>query len=240
MLKATLITCTLLAASAASAQLELTSNCGFETGDTTGWEYFQTPNSTFVADSGNALSGSFAGRLENLTDGSAAVIKQANLGIGIVQPGDLVTITFSAKAVNQIGGVNFAEFFSEIDGGGTSSAQILGGAPLFAGADWTPYSFTATAGPNVSAGITLQFTATTGANIGSTSLIFIDNVSVTIDAEEPCPADTNNDGEVTPADFSAWIAAFNTQSPACDQNGDGLCTAADFSAWITNYNAGCN
>ncbi len=233
------IAATFCTASACSAQLELANNGGFEAGDTSGWEYFATPNSGFFADGANALTGSFGGQLFNLTDGTAAIIKQANLGVGVVQPGDVVTITFSAKAVNEIGGVNFAEFFSEIDGGGTSSSQILGGAPLFAGTDWTPYSFTVTAGSNVSAGITLQFTATTGANIGSTSQLFLDNVSITIDAKEPCLADTNGDGEVTPADFTAWIAAFNASAPECDQNGDGSCTPADFTAWIANFNAGC-
>ena len=54
-----------------------------------------------------------------------------------------------------------------------------------------------------------------------------------------CLADVNGDGSVTPADFSAWVAAFNTMSPACDQNGDGACTPADFSAWVSNFNAGC-
>ncbi len=54
-----------------------------------------------------------------------------------------------------------------------------------------------------------------------------------------CVADTNGDGSVTPADFNAWILAFNTMSAACDQNADGLCTPADFNAWIVNYNAGC-
>ena len=57
---------------------------------------------------------------------------------------------------------------------------------------------------------------------------------------EPCLADTNGDGSVTPADFSAWVAAFNAMTPACDQNGDGLCSPADFSAWVANYNAGCD
>lgn len=57
--------------------------------------------------------------------------------------------------------------------------------------------------------------------------------------EAPCPADTNGDGGVTPADFNAWILAFNTQAPACDQNGDGLCSPADFNAWILNFNQGC-
>ncbi|MFI4871040.1 MAG: GC-type dockerin domain-anchored protein, partial [Phycisphaerales bacterium JB061] len=44
---------------------------------------------------------------------------------------------------------------------------------------------------------------------------------------------------VTPADFSAWVAAFNAQAPECDQNGDNACSPADFSAWVANFNAGC-
>lgn len=53
-------------------------------------------------------------------------------------------------------------------------------------------------------------------------------------------ADVNRDGVLSPADFSAWIAAFNQQSAGCDQNSDGSCSSADFSAWISNYNAGCS
>lgn len=58
---------------------------------------------------------------------------------------------------------------------------------------------------------------------------------------DPCPniADVNDDDALTPADFSAWIGAFNADSPSADQNADGLVTAADFSAWIVNYNKGC-
>ncbi|MEO1585227.1 MAG: GC-type dockerin domain-anchored protein, partial [Planctomycetota bacterium] len=55
----------------------------------------------------------------------------------------------------------------------------------------------------------------------------------------PCLADVNGDGVVTPADFTAWIQAFNAMSAACDQNGDGLCTPQDFTSFILNYNAGC-
>ena len=57
---------------------------------------------------------------------------------------------------------------------------------------------------------------------------------------ESCVADTNGDGALTPADFTAWVAAFNAQSAACDQNGDSSCTPADFTAWVANFNAGCN
>jgi len=57
--------------------------------------------------------------------------------------------------------------------------------------------------------------------------------------EEACLADVNGDGTLTPADFSAWISAFNARDMRADQNGDGAITPADFSAWVANYNAGC-
>ena len=59
-------------------------------------------------------------------------------------------------------------------------------------------------------------------------------------APEPCPADVNGDGAVTPTDFTAWINAFNNNLPECDQNSDGVCTPTDFTAWINNFNAGCD
>ncbi|MEO1583558.1 MAG: hypothetical protein AAFR96_03170, partial [Planctomycetota bacterium] len=54
----------------------------------------------------------------------------------------------------------------------------------------------------------------------------LDRVSVDTRSTEAdgCEADANGDGLVTPADFTAWVLAFNTRAPACDQNGDGLCT----------------
>ncbi|MEL7484736.1 MAG: GC-type dockerin domain-anchored protein [Planctomycetota bacterium] len=64
-------------------------------------------------------------------------------------------------------------------------------------------------------------------------------LSWTIDAPSVCLADTNGDAMLTPADFNAWVLAFNNQAPACDQNNDGLCSPADFNAWVVNFNAGC-
>ncbi|GAB5497582.1 MAG: hypothetical protein Phyf2KO_26620 [Phycisphaerales bacterium] len=54
-----------------------------------------------------------------------------------------------------------------------------------------------------------------------------------------CLADVNGDGVLTPADFTAWINAFNNNLPECDQNLDGGCTPTDFTAWIANFNTGC-
>ncbi|MFI4894161.1 MAG: GC-type dockerin domain-anchored protein, partial [Phycisphaerales bacterium JB058] len=54
-----------------------------------------------------------------------------------------------------------------------------------------------------------------------------------------CFADTNYDGFLTPADFSAWVAAYNQGDFVADQNRDGVLTPSDFSAWVANYNTGC-
>lgn len=168
----------LIATTATTATAQLEVNGDFEAGDTSGWQYFPTGNSTFTV-TGDAASGAFAGELVNLASGSAAVIKQANLGIGSVNPGDPITISFDAKGTFANGGVSFAEFFTELDGGGTSSSQILTGAPLALTEQYQNFTFNVFAGPITSGGITLQLTATTGANIGSTAQLFIDNVTVT-------------------------------------------------------------
>ncbi len=81
-------------------------------------------------------------------------------------------------------------------------------------------------------------------DIGTANVIEagLDAISIIVPGEcgSACVADTNGDGALTPADFTAWVAAFNAQSAACDQNGDTLCTPADFTAWVANFNAGCN
>ena len=70
--------------------------------------------------------------------------------------------------------------------------------------------------------------------------VSLDAVAVdTFSVPATCLADVNQNGTVEPADFSAWIAAFNTGSPLADQNQNGTVEPADFSAWIANFNAGC-
>lgn len=179
----TLIACAavvgLTTGAASAGNVELTTNGGFETGDTSGWTSFPTANSTFLI-TNDSNSGSFAAEVFNNDVASGAVIKQANLGIGQVSPGEEVTISFAFKGEGALGGVVFAEFFSEIDGGGVSSSEILGGAPLPLSSSYQTLSFTTFAGPDVSGGITLQFAVVTGADPGSTSLLFVDDVSVQI------------------------------------------------------------
>ena len=166
---------------------ELTVNGDFEAGDITGWTDFSAVNNgTFAATTAQANGGLWSGNLVASVPGgggppSFPVIKQANIGIGTVQPNSTATISFDLfGSVSGAGGVFFAEFFSELSGGGTSSSVILGGGPLFPNGTWTNYTFNTPTGGDVSGGVTLQLKADCGANAGCTVDAYIDNVSVTV------------------------------------------------------------
>lgn len=173
-----------LAIAATVNAAELTTNGGFELGDTSGWLSFPTAGSTFNISTDTAGS-MFAAEIFNNTATSAAVVKQANIGVGVVNPGDMILITFAAKGSFANGGVAFAELFSEIAGGGVSNSWLLGNAPLALTDSYKTFNFLVAAGTDVSGGITLQFASVTGADAGSVAVLFIDNVSVTV---VPAPA----------------------------------------------------
>jgi len=227
------------AACSASAQTELTTNGDFETGDGTGWLYLPTGSSDFFVGS-DANSGSFGGQLDNFGEASAALIRQTNIGAGVVQPGEEITISFWAKASNGEGGVNFAEFFSESTTNGVTKAEILGGAPLFPPENtWQFYQFTTTAAADVSAGVTLTLTATTGAVVGGFSQLFVDDVSVTVGSAPVCQPDVNGDGVLDNGDISAYVVLFLAGGAAADFNGDGILDNGDIGAFVVAFLQGC-
>lgn len=175
--------------SVASA-IELTTNGGFETGDFTGWSQFDSGVGQQTITSVNPFSGTYAVSIDNVVEASNSLIKQANIGVGVVAPGQTVNISFAARGRYGIGGVAFAELFSEVDGGGVSKSEILGNASLAINADpevWTPFNFTTTAGPDVSGGVTLQLGATNGAVAGESTQMWYDQVSVSV-IPEPASA----------------------------------------------------
>jgi hypothetical protein len=184
---------TLFAGASQAAYQDIAVNGGFETGDFTGWTLF--PGSLGAAGqqitSVNPSSGTYAANLIE-PNPAANIIKQANLLPGGWSVGQQVDVSFDIRGSATAGGVFFAEAFSELTGGGTSKAEILGGGPLFPNGDssvWTNYMFSFTTGSDTSGGITLQFNAACGAEAGCVSDYFIDNVTISADvAAVPVPA----------------------------------------------------
>lgn len=220
---------------------ELTTNGGFETGDFTGWTQFPTGVGQQTITTVNSASGSYAAEINNIAVTSNSLIKQANLGMGVVTPGQSVTISFDARGSLGVGGVAFAEFFSEINGGGVSKAQILGSGPLAVNANpnvWTHFAYTTTAGPDVSGGVTLQLGATTGAVVGSTAHMWYDNALVSVVSAGPIySADFDHNGAVNANDLVVWEGAFGVNALA-DADGDLDSDGADLLAWQQQLGSG--
>jgi len=160
-------------------------NGGFETGTFDGWE--QLPGGgiqTIVTD--NPSSGTYAANLNvpvrGQTDaGVDNLLKNANLEAGNLTPGSAVTVSFDMRGgLCGAGGVVFAEFFSELTGGGTSKAEIFTGGPLVPTTDWATYTFNTTLGSDVSGGATLQLKASCGPVEGCGVDAYFDNVSIVI------------------------------------------------------------
>ena len=177
----------------AVATVDIAVNGGFETGSFSGWTQFPSGNpgaQTIVSPGAtNVAASAFAARLNNTSPGSANVLKNANIGVGVVGALSAITVEFDAQFSAGPGGVAFAELFSELSGGGVSSSVLLGNAPLLGGAPfgWRHFSFTSVTGSDVSGGVTVQFNAATGAFAGSTADLQVDNLVVTV-TPVPAPA----------------------------------------------------
>ena len=172
--------------------VDISVNGGFEAGTFDGWSLFPSGDDQFTIVSPGS-EGDYAACIQNDVAATAALMKNANVGIGVVEPGMEVSIAFDARGSLAAGAVAFAEFFSELEGGGVSSSEILGGGPLALAADpavWTPFAFTTTTGPDVSGGVTLQLTATTGADPASVANVYYDNVSIIVESTVATEATT--------------------------------------------------
>lgn len=154
------------------------------------------------------------------------------------------TISYARWFSNDTGGAPntdvFEVFVSDDDGQNYALVETVGPAGDGTSGGWIETQFNVADFVDLTSTIRVKFVAS---DLGAGSIVEagiddvrIFGVSCTVDV---CLADTNGDGLVNPADFTAWINAFNNQLPECDQNGDNACTPADFTAWIDNFNAGC-
>jgi len=130
----------------------------------------------------NPSSGTYAANVNLIVPASNSILKFANLNPGGFSAGQTIYVSFNARGATVDGGVVFAEFFSEISGGGVSGSEILfGGGPLTLNGDpniWSPFSTTVLTGPDTSGGITLQFAIVTGGAGTSSADFYVDNVCI--------------------------------------------------------------
>ncbi|MEO1584085.1 MAG: GC-type dockerin domain-anchored protein [Planctomycetota bacterium] len=144
----------------------------------------------------------------------------------------------AATTTVRLGGTSVGSGFDQLDVAGTLNAagtlriESFGGFVPQPGDSFEVLGFDSVQGSFSS----IEFDSTLAGVGFDTSTLLIDG---TLRVPAACPADVNGDGNLTPADFTSWILAFNARSGACDQNGDGLCTPQDFTSWILNFNAGC-
>jgi len=170
----------------------LGTNGDFESGAFDGsWIAFPNAGTTTIVSPGS--TGSFAGEASSINVANGATMKFANVGAGLLTPGQAFTVDFDWKGTNGIGGVIDIRVFSELSGGGVSKTDILaGGTGAGLTADWTSFSaggIDLTTGTDVSGGVTVEFTAICGADAGCFSFLAVDNVTVTADVPAvPVPA----------------------------------------------------
>jgi len=152
-------------------------NPDFETGDLTGWQVFgASPSSSITIqspDNGPSAPGTHNAFMDNQAPAVGLVLKQST-GPGTASDGD-VDYSFDLKLIQaDVGGVFFVEIFAEQTGVGIVGGTGLMG-PYWPWNAWETFSgsFVAPAGTDF---LTIQFTATTGADPASTCLMHVDNV----------------------------------------------------------------
>jgi hypothetical protein len=113
-------------------------------------------SASFISDSVNLSSGSFARKL--LSDFEAgnrvaldAVVKQAHV-FGATTLNTEYEISFNVRESPLTGGVFFVEFFSELSGGGVSKAEIVTGGPHPFTPGWSACAYKVTSGYDVRGG----------------------------------------------------------------------------------------
>lgn len=187
-----------------------------------GQTWFEMPNLPGVlrdvrfADENNGWISANHGGIYHTTDGGVTWTEQTQPDSLDEHLQDLVVVSPSEAYVCSSKSINGAYLRHTTDAGQTWNFEYLGPGVL------DPY-----------------FGITNGIAVFGDNVWTVGTQGVIRHKKAECLADVNGDGQLTPTDFTAWIAAFNAGSSGCDQNGDGSCTPTDFTAWINNYNDGC-
>ena len=148
----------------AAQAVTLGTNGDLESGAFDGsWVVFPNGGTTTIVSPGSNASGpasNFAGQASAAGGPFNPVMKFANVGAGLLTPGQAFTVDFDWKGTNGAGGVIDIVVFSELAAGGVSKTDLLaGGTGAGLTTSWTNFGVqNLTAGPDVSGGVTVSYT----------------------------------------------------------------------------------
>lgn len=173
--------------SAGQASANLLTNPGFESGSLTGWSALNTNAVATITvqtpDNGPSAAGTHNAFLNNLGEAIGLVLAQTT-PLGSATPGPVYYAYDLKTGPTALGGVFFVEIFAQ-----NAAGAVIGNAGLqgnYTPATWTTFSgsFVAPAGTDH---LTIQFEAVTGAVVGGSSAMHVDNVLL----QQVIPTGTN-------------------------------------------------
>jgi len=179
-----------LACSAGAAQASVTLlSDGFEAaGSPTNppWQSFSSNAGGIVQSSVDPYAGSYSLELNNTSLGAADFVKAQQIGSGVVNTGDSITIAGEVRGSLGVSGdvqvVAFGEACAPPGGCGTNGSTFvksLAGTLNANSTVWSPFSYTFTINGTPVGGLTVQLSAVTGAVSGAFAHGFFDNVTIT-------------------------------------------------------------
>ncbi|MGM1057552.1 MAG: carbohydrate binding domain-containing protein [Bacteroidota bacterium] len=154
-------------------------NGGFETGDDTGWLFFNNGGTTSVTDTENN-GGTFSAKITSGQFDNPG-IKQERFGIGTILPNTQYEVQFDTKVESLIDGAIVQAFaFSESAVEGDSAVQHPLGTINVATGSWNTNTLTFTTADNVTGGVSLLIEVVCGGADTCNGVVYIDNVSFSI------------------------------------------------------------
>ncbi|GAB2774085.1 carbohydrate binding domain-containing protein [Salinimicrobium soli] len=160
-------------------------NGDFETGDETGWLFFDTETTNggtagISNAENNTAGGTYSARVQSGTQNNPG-IKQERFGVGTIQPNQQLTVQFDSKIESLADGavVNVLAFSESATEGKAAVLHNLGTINPTAGV-WNTNTYNFTTAGDVTGGVSILFEVVCGGADTCEGIVYFDNVSVEV------------------------------------------------------------